>query len=99
MIKNTNVEYKVSLYTSKFLGYQSKKRNEGEVKVYISTIWKWSNENFTQFYLALSYITLLERICLERAFQKIRLKNRCKKFREDYTCKMDYIACKMFFEN
>lgn len=107
MIKNTNVEYKVSTHSSKFLGYQSKKGNEGIVKVFISNIWKGCNNNFIRFYLTLNYITLLERICLERAFQRIRLKDRCKLYREkidddveiEYACKMDYIACKIFFDD
>lgn len=105
MIKNTNVEYKISLYPSKFLGYQSKKGNEGMVKIFISTIWKESHDNFYEFLLYLDYITLIERICLERAFQKIKMKDRCEVYTEkideditmEYACKMEYVAYKMFF--
>ena len=81
--------YKISLYPSKFVGYQFKSGATGEVKVFISTIWNHSI-TFEDFLEKIIYITILERICLERAFQKIRMKNRCKPF-----CKMEKYAIKM----
>ncbi len=95
----TEVDYKISLYPSKFLGYQSKSKNQGYIKLFIPSIWDWVNtwsdnyENiFENFNSAIIYITLLERICLERAFQKIRMTKRCEDY-NGFSCKMDYIAC------
>ena len=84
----TNINYKVSLYPSKNIGYQSKSGINGEVKVFISTIWTHST-TFEDFVEKIIYITILERICLERAFQKIRMRNRCN------PCKMEKYAIKM----
>ena len=77
------------MYPSKNIGYQSKAREKGEVKLYISTIWSHST-TFEDFVEKIIYITILERICLERAFQKIRMKNRCKPY-----CRMEKYAIKM----
>ena len=92
------VDYKISLYPSKFVGYQSKSKNQGYVKLFISSIWDWVNtwsDNykniFENFISAINYIILLERICLERAFQKIRMTKRCENY-NGFNCKMDYVA-------
>lgn len=100
------VEYKISLYPSKFIGYQSKKGNKGCVKLYISPIWKYIHSlrwktyfdedwiiefMFDEFINELLYTMLLERICLERGFQKIKMKKRCKEY-NGFRCKMDYIT-------
>ena len=101
MLNNIEINYKLSLYPSKFLGYQSKNKNKGNLTFYISTIWKWINPHYrkeneinntmiNKFIKGLLEIILLERICIERAFQKIRMKNRCKNFK-GFTCKIDYI--------
>ena len=93
----TEVEYKVSLYPSRFLGYQSKARDKGEVKAYISTIWEYCGADYWKFIFSLDFILLLERICLERAFQKIRMKDRCKPYKS-FTCKMEWIAHQLYKE-
>ena len=68
------VEYKVSVSKSKFHGYQSKKGDLGCVKTFVSSIWDDSKEDFYLFVLRLIYIIIHERICLERAFQRIKIK-------------------------
>lgn len=89
---NPIVEYKVSTHPSKFFGYQSKKDNIGKLVIYISTILNSLDKTnidsndvdecgksvFDKFVDELITIMLVERCCLERAFQKIRMKNRCK---------------------
>lgn len=70
----TEVNYRVSIYASKFLGYQSKSGRKGIVKLYISNIWKWADGDFSVFWKRMIAILLMERICLERAFNKIRIK-------------------------
>lgn len=96
--KEFEVDYKISLYSSKFAGYQSKNKNYGYVKLFIPSIWDWVNtwnDNykniFEDFVSAINYIVLLERICLERAFQKIKMTKRCEIY-NGFSCKMDYIA-------
>lgn len=77
-----NVNYLVSTHLSKFSGYQSKKGKEGYIKSYISNIWDITTEwtirlnktHFQSFVDFLCYIIIHERYCLERAFQKIRIK-------------------------
>ena len=85
------IEYKISLHLSKFLAYQSKNKNKGIVKLFISVIWKYVRKDFDRFVIWINYLTILERICLERAFQKIRMKNRCKPYK-DFLCKIEQIA-------
>jgi len=67
------VNYVVSTFHSKFGGYQSKKGNSGIVKAFISSIYN-NSHGFYSFTLHLIHIILIERICLERAFNKIRIK-------------------------
>jgi len=82
MIKNTEVEYKVSTHKSKYEGYQSKKGNTGSVKAFISNLWygviRYSKrlgiDIFDLFVESLITIYICERFCLERAFQRIRIK-------------------------
>lgn len=87
------VKYKVSLYPSQYTAYHSTKGKTGEVKLYISTIWDFSR-NFKKFVRISIFLTVLERICLERAFQKIKMKNRCKDYK-GHPCKMQYLAYKI----
>ena len=78
----SEIEYKISTYKSDAAGYQSKKGLIGIITVYISTIWKESEEwalehNDNPFELFVDYINIVfihERYCLERAFQKIKTK-------------------------
>ena len=92
----TNVEYKVSLYPSKYVGYQSKAQGDGIVKTYISTIWKMCDSDFFKFVFWLDFITVLERVCLERGFQKIKMINRCKPYKK-HNCKMEWVAYNLCF--
>ena len=80
--KEHNVEYLISTRFSKFDGYQSKKGNQGYIKAYISNLWNMSLESalelsknqFQLFVDMLNIIIIHERYCLERAFQKIKIK-------------------------
>lgn len=58
--------------------------------MFVGRIWIHS-PSLDDFINNLSYIILLERICLERGFQKIRLKDRCKNDSNGW-CKMEKIA-------
>jgi hypothetical protein len=75
-MNNYNVDLSISLNSSKFSGYQSKSGYDGKIKLFISSIWK-DSKNEENFIINLSYVYLLERICIERAFNKIKIKNRC----------------------
>lgn len=78
----SEINYKMSSYQSKFAGYQSKKGSVGNIIVYIPTIWKnsekWALEqDVDPFAIFVDYINIVfihERYCLERAFQKIKIK-------------------------
>ena len=78
----TEVDYLISTNLSKFDGYQSKKGNKGYVKAYVANLWNTSLENeykfdedqFQLFVNLLNSILIHERYCLERAFQRIRIK-------------------------
>lgn len=94
-IKMFEVEYKVSIRPSKHLAYQSKAQNKGIVKTYINNIWDICNDDFCEFVCTLDFIILLERVCLERGFQKIRMKDRCKQYK-DFNCKMEWVACNLY---
>jgi len=86
----TEVNYIASNRKSKFAGYQEKKGIEGTVKVFISTIWNDTN-NFESFVEGLIYYTIHERICLERAFNKIRIKGgMCN------PCCVENVACEIY---
>jgi len=92
------VEYKVSTYPSKSGAYQSKNKYYGCVKLFISTIYKRS-KSFEHFVQRIIFNILLERICLERGFQKIIMRNRCKLYQKDekiYSCKMEWIALELY---
>lgn len=92
---NYIVDYKVSLFPSKSVAHQSKNKNRGKVIIYASTLWKASKNSFELFAETLVFFTLLERICLERSFQKFRMRNRCKPYKT-YPCKMEYITMKLY---
>lgn len=79
----TDIDFLFSTKVCKFLGYQSKKGNKGYVKSYVSNIWDitsdWvkilnQDEHFDWFVKFLILIIIHERYCLERAFQRIRIK-------------------------
>lgn len=78
--KEYNINYIISIYPSKFDGYQSKKGNQGYITAYISNLWDHAKNGFCGigpfqlFVNLLNSIFIHERYCLERAFQKIRIK-------------------------
>ena len=84
MIEN-QIKYIFSTHLSKFGGYQAKNGKNGTITIFISSIYK-SSMNFEDFVEWLDFYLIVERICLERAFQKIRMKNRCN------PCKMERYA-------
>jgi len=90
--EDTHVEYRVSLHPSKSAGYQSKARNRGTVTLFLPVLWERSGGDVDAFVDELVCVSVLERICLERAWQKIRMKNRCHP-----TCKMEKIMLMMMF--
>lgn len=87
-----DVKYKISTYPAKSHAYQSKKGLEGVITLYISNIWKHS-KSYGRFVVDCIYYIILERVCLERGFQKIRMKNRCN------PCKMEKYAKEIFLNN
>jgi len=78
----SEVDYRISTYPAKSEGYQSKKGLHGVITAYISNLWsitkEWSTEkDLDHFELFVDYINIIfihERYCLERAFQKIKIK-------------------------
>jgi len=97
-----SVEYKFLITkNNENLGYQSKKgikinNPKGLIKIYINNIWIFSNKNFENFFHNLTYTLLIERICLEIAFNKIRIKGgRCNKDKLGI-CIPQYIAFEIF---
>lgn len=78
----SEVEYKISTHIGNSDGYQSKKGAKGEIKVFVSNVWKktekWAKDsNHDPFDIFVDYfnsIFIHERYCIERAFQKIRIK-------------------------
>jgi len=97
------VEYKISTKPSakNFIGYQSKSSSKGraELKLFISNLWDCTG-NFIGFLNECITTILVERICLEFAFNKIRLKpTRCKSFMKKgrfYPCVPGYIAYQIY---
>ncbi len=79
----SDIDFLVSTKINKFLGYQSKKGNDGYVKSYVSNIWDitsdWvkilnNGEHIAWFVRFLILMIIHERYCLERAFQRIKIK-------------------------
>lgn len=69
----SEIEYITSTYPSKNSAYQSKKGNKGRIKLFISVIWKEAII-FDNFVALINFYQIMERYCLERCFQKIRIK-------------------------
>lgn len=71
----TDIEYSISLYPSKFTGYQSKKGNIGKLTIFVSNLIDLINneEDLSFFVKVMNAIIIEERFCLERAFQKIKI--------------------------
>jgi len=47
------------------------------VTIFVSTLWR-AGKSFEEFIEDFIWVVICERICLERAFNKCRMKNRCK---------------------
>ena len=82
------VEYKYSLFKGKHPAYWNINKDEGRITFYLGEIWDVAQshkkpdvegwDEFDSFIDDLLYYDLSERICLERAHEKIRLKGgRC----------------------
>jgi hypothetical protein len=96
MSKNLNVDYKFSGNPSKNDGYHSiqSKQQHGEIKVFYTNLWKPMGDfdaEFDAFLVRLEYIILLERVCLERAHNKIIIPHRCHP-----VCKLHTIVSYMY---
>lgn len=91
MTNETTVDYRVSTHLTDYEGYQSKAGNKGTITLFISSIWEDSG-CFDDFVERLIWVSLTERVCIERAFQKERMKNRCKPI-----CKSGRIADFMLY--
>jgi hypothetical protein len=87
-----SVDLHISTHPSKFAGYQAKAGSEGKITLFISTIWDQSQGDYDRFLDGLAYTYLLERVCLERAFQRIRMTDRC-----EPVCKLLRIADLMMY--
>jgi len=75
-----DVNYKVSLYKSVALARWNINKDKGNVFLYVSKIWDMIDKTniFAYFVEWCIYFTLIERICLERAYNKIKIKGgRC----------------------
>jgi hypothetical protein len=86
------VNLHISTHPSKFAGYQAKAGSRGKITLYVSTLWEDARGDEDQFLEDLAYVYLLERVCLERAFQRIRMTDRC-----EPVCKLLRIADLMMY--
>lgn len=91
MTNETTVDYRISIRPSDNHGYQTKSGNKGVITLYVGSIWK-DVASFDDFVNRLIWVSLTERICIERAFQKVRMKNRC-----EPVCKPGRIADLMLY--
>lgn len=96
-----SVKYRYSLHDSRFLGYQAKSGASGTVTLYITSIWKYTRD-VDEFIDQLNFILVLERICLQRGLEGIRMRGRCKEIdvehegrKYTFPCVMSYIAALM----
>jgi len=83
----SDIDLHISTHPSKFAGYQAKSGADGTITLFVSTLWEDAHGEYDRFVDKLAYIYLLERVCIERAFQRIRIKNRC-----EPVCKLLKIA-------
>jgi len=95
-----NITYKISTYPSQYYAWQQKNKDQAEIKMYISSIYKdvknHSTFIFNDFVYFFIYYMLVERVCLEYAFNNVRIKGgRCSPYKRS-PCKAEYIAHKIF---
>ena len=79
--------------SSKYLAIYFTNNGNGLIMSYISPIWN-NNPNFKQFIRKLIFIEIIERICMEIKFQKIKIKNSCRP-----VCKLNKYAEVMMNES
>ena len=76
-----DINYKISFYKAKTMARWNINKDKGNIILYISNIWNMIDKKskvFEYFVEWCIYFTLMERICLERAFNKIKIKGgRC----------------------
>lgn len=82
----------ISTHPSKFAGYQAKAGSRGKITLYVQTLWMDAGGDEDRFIDGLAYVYLLERVCLERAFQRIRMTDRC-----EPVCKLLRVADLMMY--
>jgi len=87
----TEIEYKISLYPARSHARWNINKDKGNIILYITNIWWQKSESFENFVEWCIFFILLERICLERAYNKIRIKGgRCN------PCCVEKIAHKIY---
>ena len=71
------VNYKTSLFPSKKAARWNINKEKANITIYITNIWN-DSKDFDDFVEGCIFFTLVERICIERAYNKIRIKGgRC----------------------
>lgn len=92
-----DVNYKVSLHKAKTPARWNINKDKGNIILYIGNIWSSINNvlndsNIYEYFIEWSILyILMERICLERAFNKIKIKGgRCN------PCCVENVAFRMF---
>lgn len=105
MGSSLNVEYGYSLKWAKYNAYWNIKRGSGKITFYLPRLWAHACDNSTfkehdfpdeceeNFIQDLIFADLTERICLERAHEKIRMKGRT---RCEPNCCVRRAALKMY---
>jgi len=76
----SEIDIHISMHPSKFAGYQAKAGSKGKITLFVSTLWEESQGEFDRFVEDLATVYLVERVCLERAFQRIRMADRCEPY-------------------
>lgn len=67
------VNYKTSLFPSKKATRWNINKEKGDITIYVTNIWN-NSKDFDDFVEGCIFFTLVERICIERAYNKIKIK-------------------------
>ena len=82
-MSEVEIDYKISLYPSKYHGYW---RSNGKINIYVSKIWKDMNDAYSdksdeekvdEFTNDLRNVMLIETLCFYRGKNKLKVKNKC----------------------
>lgn len=84
-----DIEYRVSLFKGKYTAYHNTNKNKGTITIYLTNL-ETKDKSFELIVSEMVFLFLLERVCVERGRNNIRMKNRCN------PCKMENIAWKMY---